>query len=224
MILDLMPQLTAEILVDGDILQEYDDEDAFPAKDHRTQYIEAEPGHNFTVRAMTNPQMAKVPQDCVAAHVYFDGKHVGGAVIDTGNSLGPTEQRGRKIKYLNQEYPYSTSAFATFTFKCRSRTDLQIMGVMPRSPSPVPLEERDPNTLTLEESRELVRRMREREREQQTEIKKEGQKKSAKRARSETLEADSDDEAVLVTGERPAQKRSRQSTDSGVEIVDLTED
>lgn len=32
--------------------------------------------------------------------------------------------------------------------------------IIPRSPSPVPLEERDPNSLTAEEARELVRRQR----------------------------------------------------------------
>ena len=46
---------------------------------------------------------------------------------------------------------------ATFTFKYRARKDLQIEGILPRSPSLVPLEKRDPDTLSHAEARELVR-------------------------------------------------------------------
>lgn len=113
--------------------------------------------------------------------------------------------------------------------------DLQIEDIIPRTPSPAPLEQRDPNTLTLEESRELLRRLlqrkEQREQKQQIEIKKEGQKikkeGQKKRERSETIEAEVDDEdegGIVVTGEGPARKRGCQSTDSGVEIVDLTAD
>jgi len=38
--------------------------------------------------------------------------------------------------------------------------DLQIERIVPRSPSPVPLEEKDPDELTAEEARELVRQQR----------------------------------------------------------------
>lgn len=99
--------------------------------------------------------------------------------------------------------------------------DLQIEGIIPRSPSPVPLEDRDPDDLSPEEARELVRRLRQSQR-QQIEIKKEGLKN--KRARSATLDADSDGEGVVITGATSSRKRSRQSADSGMEIVDLTED
>lgn len=100
--------------------------------------------------------------------------------------------------------------------------DLQIEGVIPRSPSPVPLEERDPDDLSPEEARELVRRLRQREQERtKIKIKKEAQEK---RARSDTFDGDSDVEELPVTGEGSARKRHRPSTDSGVEVVDLTED
>ncbi|KAM3416597.1 hypothetical protein BST61_g8188 [Cercospora zeina] len=156
---------------------------------------------------------AAVPEKCLK-----------GRAVSSRATLGPAEQRAWKVNYVQTVDVYDKKPFATFTFKYRSRRDLQIEGIIPRSPSPVPLEERDPDSLTLDESRELVRRMREREKEQRTEIKKEGQKSKAKRARSEAVETDSDGEAVLVLGEGPARKRGRQSTDSGVEIVDLTED
>lgn len=94
--------------------------------------------------------------------------------------------------------------------------DLQIEGVIPRSPSPVPLEERDPDDLSPEEARELIRRMRTQGSEGAVKIKKE--------KRSRPVEDDGeDDDEVEVTGQH-ASKRSRLSTDSGVELVDLTDD
>ncbi|KAJ9609589.1 hypothetical protein H2200_005916 [Cladophialophora chaetospira] len=47
---------------------------------------------------------------------------------------------------------------ATFIFKYRSKNALQVLGVIPRSPSPVPLEARDPTSLSHEEAVELIRR------------------------------------------------------------------
>ena len=63
---------------------------------------------------------------------------------------------------------------ATFLFKCRSKSksqtllreiiayitlgDLQLLRVIPRSPSPVPLELRPVEELSLEEARELIKR------------------------------------------------------------------
>jgi hypothetical protein len=71
--------------------------------------------------------------------------------------------------------------FATFKFKYRSKgklyyicriyrtwltrvvAALQSLLIVPRSSNPVPLEDIDVNTLTPEESRELIRRLRERD-------------------------------------------------------------
>ena len=96
--------------------------------------------------------------------------------------------------------------------------DLQIEGIIPRSPSPVPLEERDPDDLSPEEARELIRRMRTQGSETEVKIKKE------KRVRP--LEGEDDDSSgdeVEVTEQRVS-KRARLSTDSGVELIDLTDD
>ncbi|KAF2215079.1 hypothetical protein CERZMDRAFT_94502 [Cercospora zeae-maydis SCOH1-5] len=325
MFLDNTPELQAHILVHDQPLAEYDDEDTVPTNTRKTKFVEAEEGCSFAVRVVTQPQLARSPDDCVSFQVYVDGKPVGGKIIETGNkyamqsafkkglerntatgsteeefrfthlrtskshydgpvgkakhadfkhlgeirvccfwarkvghadeqkhlpdaclataakvavpekclkgraissrtTLGPAKQRAFKIHYIKTVDIYGSEPFATFTFKYRSRRDLQIEGIVPRSPSPVPLEERDPQSLTLDESRELVRRMRQREKEQRIEIKKEGQAKPAKRARSQTVEAGGDDGTVVVLGEGPARKRGRQSPDSGVEIVDLTDD
>ena len=88
--------------------------------------------------------------------------------------------------------------------------------MIPRSPSPAPLEERDPNDLSPEEARELIRRMRTQGSDSSVKVKKE------KRARAAEDDED-DDEEITVTEERNS-KRTRLSTDSGVEIIDLTDD
>ncbi|CAN9284328.1 unnamed protein product [Alternaria alternata] len=53
--------------------------------------------------------------------------------------------------------------FITFKFKYQSKAALRSLLIIPRNSSPVPLEDRDVDTLTLEESHELLRRHRERE-------------------------------------------------------------
>lgn len=47
---------------------------------------------------------------------------------------------------------------ATFIFRYRSLRALKSIGIVPRTPSPEPLEERDAESLTVDEARELIRR------------------------------------------------------------------
>ncbi|KAF7194544.1 hypothetical protein HII31_04050 [Pseudocercospora fuligena] len=151
-------------------------------------------------------------------------KFLKGKAISSHATLGPQELRmGPPLTTVSVDYPYGKDPLATYIFKYRSRRDLQIEGIIPRSPSPTPLEDRDPDDLNPDEARELIRRMRDREKEQAS-IKKEI--KREKRDRSDTVNVDdeSDDDGVLVTGEGPARKRARASTDSGVECIDLTGD
>lgn len=49
---------------------------------------------------------------------------------------------------------------ATFVFRYRSKSALQAEGIIPRTPSPTPLEERPLEELNQEELRELLRRHR----------------------------------------------------------------
>ncbi|RMY19226.1 hypothetical protein D0867_04805 [Hortaea werneckii] len=117
--------------------------------------------------------------------------------------------------------------FATYVFRFRSHRDLQIEGIIPRSPSPqpgIPLEERDPAALSAEEARELIRILRERHGERiqvkdetSPEIKYEG----VKRARSQMTGLEDDDD-LMVTGEGPSSKRARGATDEVVDCIDLT--
>lgn len=106
--------------------------------------------------------------------------------------------------------------------------DLQAEGIIPRSPSPVPLENRDPETLNREELLELNRlraRDADRAKVKLEGIKREGVKREGqKRARSPALDSDGDPDEVTIIDEGPSRKRTRASTDSAIEIVDLTED
>ncbi|KAK5720873.1 hypothetical protein LTR15_006835 [Elasticomyces elasticus] len=133
-------------------------------------------------------------------------------------------------------YPYGVKPFATYIFKYRSKRtlylpasfnamlidilgDLQIEGVLPRTPSPLPLEERDPDSLTAEEARELVRQMRATQKDNV-------QVKREKRERSGTAlnDDDEDEDDAHASSESRSRKRQRRSTDSAIDVVDLTDD
>ncbi|KAF1830663.1 hypothetical protein BDW02DRAFT_633451 [Decorospora gaudefroyi] len=112
----------------------------------------------------------------------------------------------------------SKKPFATFKFRYHSRAALQSLLVIPRSPSPVPLEDRDVHTLTPEESRELIRRLREREGAAAI-VKPEGLKRE--RSNTVTGNGDGDNNEVAFVSE----KRRRLPVivdEEGVETVDLT--
>ncbi|KAL2032884.1 hypothetical protein VTO58DRAFT_106056 [Aureobasidium pullulans] len=106
-------------------------------------------------------------------------------------------------------------AFAVFTFRYRSRGDLQTMYLIPRSASPVPLEDRPEESLNREELLELLRRQKARQ-EEQAAIKKE-----LKRERTE--DDDSDDDLMIISSRRHAKSfKSSTNVDTGIETIDLT--
>ncbi len=106
----------------------------------------------------------------------------------------------------------------------RSSAGLQQEGIIERSPSPVPLEDRDPDDLTPEEARELVRRLRARQQDA-AKIKQENAVKAEKRSHSTFAEdEDSDGGSELEVISHNKRSRLSGSHDSGVEIIDLTND
>ncbi|KAK5174647.1 uncharacterized protein LTR77_001729 [Saxophila tyrrhenica] len=142
-----------------------------------------------------------------------------GRAISSQVSLGQPELLNYVPTVSSLNWPYGKKPFATYAFRYRSHRDLQIENIIPRSPSPVPLEDRDPEFLTLEEARELLRRNREKDAEQARTKEEKVRVKKEKRDR-ESFENDDD---LAITGENQANKRTRLSTDSGIEIVDLTD-
>ncbi|KAK5740393.1 hypothetical protein LTR17_004656 [Elasticomyces elasticus] len=144
-----------------------------------------------------------------------------GRAISSRATLGEAIPAKAPTGY-RMEWPYGDDPIATFEFLYRSRRDLQAEGVLPRSPSPVPLEERDPESLTREEAIALVRRNQERG-SAQVQVKQEYH--SAKRSHQEALaDDDADDPDLEVSFASERSKRSRPSGSSGVEIIDLSED
>ncbi|KAI4134668.1 MAG: hypothetical protein LQ347_001340 [Umbilicaria vellea] len=84
-------------------------------------------------------------------------KSLKGQALSHRASLGPA-QRIASLRPADVRYKDRSSPFAVFNFKYRSRKSLQGMLVIPRTPSPVPLEQRPINELTHEEALELLRR------------------------------------------------------------------
>jgi hypothetical protein len=100
--------------------------------------------------------------------------------------------------------------------------DLQVEGIIERSPSPVPLEERDPDELTPDELRELVRRSRA---EKASAVKIKQEVKREKRAREHLDGSTSADEEgdVTIMSENNKRQRTRASMENA-EVVDLSDD
>ncbi|KAK7522017.1 hypothetical protein IWZ03DRAFT_357586 [Phyllosticta citriasiana] len=91
--------------------------------------------------------------------------------------------------------------FATYIIRYRSTEALKIMGLIPRAPEPIPLEERPVDELTPEEMKELIRRQ-----------------KWEPWFRSQWEDGDE----LSVTEVRPA-KRTKTS-EAPIDTVDLTDD
>nr|POE52327.1 hypothetical protein CFP56_70246 [Quercus suber] len=96
--------------------------------------------------------------------------------------------------------------------------DLQVEGLIARSPSPVPLEERNPTDLSLAEAHELIRQFQARHAQQKMAIKQEA---NAKKRIHIHIEGDDEDEIEVTAA---SSKRVRVVQASGVEVVDLTGD
>jgi hypothetical protein len=67
------------------------------------------------------------------------------------------------------------------------KAGLQRLGIIERSPTPIPLEDRDPATLTAEEMKELIKQLKAREKESQVRVKTEGEVKIKKEKQNANL-------------------------------------
>ncbi|KAK0941050.1 hypothetical protein LTR29_007326 [Friedmanniomyces endolithicus] len=146
-----------------------------------------------------------------AAGEILPEKCLKGRAISRMATLGEAKACGAHAAQ-DATYPYGEEPFATFIFKYRSKRDLQIEGVIARTPSPSLLEDRDPDSLTAEEARGLVRRMRAQQ-DKQVRVKRE------KRSCSVTHDSDT----ATVASEKRRRKRARASHDSRIDVVDLTD-
>ncbi|KAL1623680.1 hypothetical protein SLS56_008129 [Neofusicoccum ribis] len=126
------------------------------------------------------------------------------ATLGTAQAIEPLSSVG--TTYIDSR----KEPFAVFNFRYRSRAALQALNMIPRSPEPVPLEDRPIDSLNQEEMRELLRRQRE-QLAAAGAVKKEGKVKR---------ERPSNDDGDLEGG----RKRQRSAALLPVEILDLTSD
>ncbi|KAK7534484.1 hypothetical protein JOL62DRAFT_554513 [Phyllosticta paracitricarpa] len=112
--------------------------------------------------------------------------------------------------------------FATYIIRYRSTEALKIMGLIPRTPEPIPLEERPVDELTPEEMKELIRRQKV-ELETARDIKRESSSEPVQPKWEQWFRSQWEDgDELSVTEVRPA-KRTKTS-EAPIDTVDLTDD
>ncbi|SMQ49281.1 unnamed protein product [Zymoseptoria tritici ST99CH_3D7] len=139
-----------------------------------------------------------------------------GAAKSVQAKLRPAAPRRDLAVSADTSYPYGKEAFATFQFLYRSQGDLQVEGIIEKTPDPIPLEDRDPASLTESEARELLEQFRASKAKQAVRVKQE------KRDRSPHMDdnvGDGDDLQVVGSGNSKRRKPS-----GAAEVVDLTSD
>ncbi|KAK3082362.1 hypothetical protein LTS18_004274 [Coniosporium uncinatum] len=148
-------------------------------------------------------------------------KALKGRAISHKLAFGDGEPTTMPTTISTHDVDPSDKPFASFTFKCRSMQALKASFIVPRSPTPVPLEDRPVEELTMDELRELLRR--ERAKAAATvRIKRE-----VKREREEDVsdeeeyEDDLEDSPVCIVEERP---RKAARTGCSIAVIDLTDD
>ncbi|KAI1616572.1 hypothetical protein EDD36DRAFT_484329 [Exophiala viscosa] len=83
-------------------------------------------------------------------------KALKGRAVDATMGLQSLRPTARVTKYDGDHIDECPRV--VFIFQYRSRDALQRLGILPRTPEPLPLEARDPDSLTLDQARELLRR------------------------------------------------------------------
>ncbi|KAF2872367.1 hypothetical protein BDV95DRAFT_381960 [Massariosphaeria phaeospora] len=146
-------------------------------------------------------------------------KALKGKTISHQASLGERKPTG-SFSTVDVDYPEGNEPFASYSFYYRSKASLKSLLIIPRSPSPVPLEDRDVDSLTLEESRELLRRQ-QNQMNAANKIKKERIKRERPVENGHVINSDNDDDEISIVS---AKRRRLAPTlnEDGVEVVDLT--
>ncbi|KAK6429184.1 hypothetical protein LTR95_014669 [Oleoguttula sp. CCFEE 5521] len=118
-------------------------------------------------RTFVSPASAGVPEKALKGRA-----KVAGITNMSPSSTHMVETRPPST-YFGIAHAVSVTSPVGTDVRLHSADDLQSEGILERSPTPVPLEDREPDTLTLEEGRELARRNKI-ERDRQVAVKKEG--------------------------------------------------
>ncbi|KAI6891570.1 hypothetical protein KC318_g13623 [Hortaea werneckii] len=142
-------------------------------------------------------------------------KNMKGQAITHQTAYGREFRQGRVSNFTIR---CTGEPFAIFEFRYRSHAALQSMGILPRSPSPIPLEDRNIEDSNPDEMRELLRRQ-----QRQRESSKVAIKREIKRERIEFEDDDDDGDDVEIV-DRPEKKPRLDVDDPGTEVVDLCGD
>ncbi|EXJ58343.1 hypothetical protein A1O7_05768 [Cladophialophora yegresii CBS 114405] len=144
-------------------------------------------------------------------------KAIKGQALDLGVGLQSARPKHSPVKVHRGEI-LDEGPLATFIFLYRSKNALQILGILPRTPEPIPLEERDPATLSPAEMLELIRRQQSELEATKAKVKKE--EAELDMPRSDTIKREATDEdddlAILPVPQNRVRKK--------VEVIDLTDD
>lgn len=100
---------------------------------------------------------------------------------------------------------------------------LQSLGLLPRSPSPIPLEDRSIDDLSLQEARELLRRQQGRLASNEATVKHEAIKREIKRERNEDGDDDDGNGGVEIV-DRPEKACRLNANGAGTDVIDLCSD
>ncbi|KAF2441889.1 hypothetical protein P171DRAFT_434489 [Karstenula rhodostoma CBS 690.94] len=149
-------------------------------------------------------------------------KALKGRALSTQTEYGPQEAV-HPFTVLTTKKLYDGKPFAEFNFKYRSRKDLKALLIIPRSPSPVPLEDRDIDSLNAEEMRELLRRQKERQKaDDNHKIESVAVKKEHNTTRNRLLtDPGSEDDEILFVSSSKRRKLASTVDANGVETIDL---
>ncbi|KAI6828908.1 hypothetical protein KC340_g8947 [Hortaea werneckii] len=158
-------------------------------------------------------------------------KNLKGQSVTHHTTYGAERVVGRSRNRARSRYPARSEyrvdkvgePFVVFKFKYRSRGALQSLGLLPRSPSPIPLEDRSIDDLSLQEARELLRRQQGRLASNEATVKHEAIKREIKRERNEDGDDDDGNGGVEIV-DRPEKACRLNANGAGTDVIDLCSD
>ncbi|PSN68691.1 hypothetical protein BS50DRAFT_632589 [Corynespora cassiicola Philippines] len=160
-----------------------------------------------TSRAVTEP-IGSMPE-----------KALKGKTLSHQASLAERET-GKSFSMVHTSRLYDNKPAATYNLKYRSKDALKSLMIIPRTPSPVPFEQRDLDGLSFDEMREIIRRQRERNDAGKSIKNERGIKRERLTDGSNNAGEMMDNGEVSFISEK--KRRVTSTPQDGAEIVDLT--
>ncbi|KAG9775160.1 hypothetical protein KCU88_g5185, partial [Aureobasidium melanogenum] len=208
--------LTLRTFIDGGYVPSPVRLKAEPEFDGTMADMQKKYGHVGTIRVEVT-RTRRVPEGVTRSHLpRFDNevpeKVLKGQSVDTRACLG--QPKPSEAKQLHHGVLVDKEPCAVLIFLYRSKKALQALDVISRSPTPIPLEERDPDTLTREEAVELA----EAEAAKTVRIKEKSEEDLRKfSALKREATDESDDEVVMIA---PPERKKARKEQTVIELSD----